>query len=295
MNHISNHTKSVEQLIARGLAISETEPSSNHLGFIGRSIVLATLPHRNPKELHYTKQNGPYRLSMLAHPDVGLPYGSLPRLVLVWLTTEAVKTQSRDIDLGDSMASFMRDLGIQPTGGKNGSIPRLKSQVEKLFGASITAVYNDGKRWAMKNVTPISRTNLWWETKNPEQLALFNSTVRLNEDFYQEIIANPIPVDKRALRALKQSPLSLDIYQWLTYRHSYTTKPVAISWSALENQFGANYTTTRKFKQKFAEAYKRVEAVYPGARLRPANEGDGVLLLPSRSHIKKKPKIIIDE
>ena len=46
-----------------------------------------------------------------------LPYGNLPRLVLAWVSTEAVRTQSRELVLGRSLAEFMRKLGMEDRSG----------------------------------------------------------------------------------------------------------------------------------------------------------------------------------
>lgn len=43
------------------------------------------------------------------------------------------------------------------------------------------------------------------------------SLKELGEDFFKMVTASPVPVDMRALRALKRSPLALDLYAWLTY------------------------------------------------------------------------------
>jgi hypothetical protein len=59
---------------------------------------------------------------------------------------------------------------------------------------------------------------LWWDVKKPEQATLWESWIELGEDFFNAVVAAPVPVDMRALRALKQSPLALDLYAWSTYR-----------------------------------------------------------------------------
>ena len=69
---------------------------------------------------------------------------------------------------------------------------------------------------------------LWWSPRDPEQQPLWNSVVVLSADFYDEFVAHAVPIDLRALRALRGSPLALDIYSWLTYRMSYLRKPCLI-------------------------------------------------------------------
>ena len=68
---------------------------------------------------------------------VGIPYGTIPRLLLFWITTEVVQKKRRRLELGESMASFMFELGLTPTGGRWGSIPHLREQMNRLFRAKI--------------------------------------------------------------------------------------------------------------------------------------------------------------
>ena len=42
---------------------------------------------------------------------IGYPYGTLPRLLLFWITREALRTNSPRIELGNSLAKFMEELG----------------------------------------------------------------------------------------------------------------------------------------------------------------------------------------
>ena len=43
-------------------------------------------------------------------------------------------------------------------------------------------------------------------------------SARLGEEFFNDIIRRPIPLDMHILRALTRSTLGLDLYQWLNYR-----------------------------------------------------------------------------
>ena len=54
---------------------------------------------------------------MVAGGGNKLPFGNLPRLILAWVSTEAVRTQSRELVLGRSLSEFMRTLGIYNSGG----------------------------------------------------------------------------------------------------------------------------------------------------------------------------------
>ena len=287
---MSHRQDIVSRLIAEALAIeAEEAKEAGALGYMARSMVQATLPHRSAPTTQYTRTNGTYTLVISAHPKIGLPYGSIPRLLLAWIGTEAVKSQDHVLVLSDSLSGFMRQLDLVPTGGRWGSITRLKEQVRRLFSCSVSCLYEGESMEAMKNFVIASETQFWWQPKNPDQASLFDSTITLSDSFFLELANNPVPVDLRALKALKQSPLALDIYCWLTYRMSYLKQQTEIPWQGLQGQFGGDYTRTRDFKRKFLEALKRVEIVYPALNV---DEGKhGLKLRPGKPHVKKVQKV----
>ena len=111
------------------VSASEADPD---LGFMARMMALCSLPRTNPGErIRYKRINGPYTLYMTAGGGCKLPYGNLPRLLLAWLSTEAVRTQSRKLVLGKSLSNFMRTLGIYNSGGNPQT--RLRNQMKRLF------------------------------------------------------------------------------------------------------------------------------------------------------------------
>jgi hypothetical protein len=290
-------SKQIDQLITDALAIeAEDAKEAGALGYMARGLVQATIPHSATSDAIFIRKNGNYTFS-ITNALGKLPYGPTPRLLLAWLATEAVTTQSPDLELGNNLSSFMRELGMVPTGGRWGNITRLKEQTKRLFGSSVHAHYSaknekTGKMetgLGLKNILIADEANLWWEPKTTEQSTLFTSTVTLSEKFYKEIIENPVPVDMRALKALRTSSMALDIYCWLTYRMSYLKKPTNIPWEGLQAQFGSGYPNdsqgTRNFKKKFLLQLKKVLVVYPEARV---GEGvSGLLVRPSKTHIPK--------
>lgn len=278
--------KSIDKFLAEAVAIEEeAAKEAGALGFMARSMVQATMPHRDPKTNEFERKNGNFTLTMLAPSRVGLPYGSTPRLLMAWLSTEAVRTRERTVILGDTLSEFMRALGMTPTGGRWGTITGLKKQATRLFSASITCLYDDNKMSAGKNFQIAEEYHLWWEPKEPEQAGLWQSTVTLNPTFYDELIKSPVPVDIRALKALKRSPMAIDVYCWLTYRMSYLKASTVIPWCLLQGQFGADIFRTRDFKVKFLEALHKVLIIYPEARLEPMD--NGLMLKPSPLHISR--------
>ena len=109
-----HHFTQVDQ-VNQLVAASEANPER---GFMARMMVLCSLPRTNPgNRKEYKRVNGPYRLYMQAGPETKLPFGNLPRLILAWLCTEVVRTQSREIVLGKSLSVFMRTLGVYSSAG----------------------------------------------------------------------------------------------------------------------------------------------------------------------------------
>ena len=279
--------KTIDALINQALAIEDEQAQeAGALGFMARAMVQATLPHRKIEGNEFTRVNGSYSMTIMAPSVIGLPYGTVPRLLLAWLTTEAVKTQHRELELGDSLSGFMRELGIVPTGGRWGSITRLKDQTRRLFSSSITAIYEKGAGFAVINQTVTDRAALWWDAKAPEQAGLWRSTVTLSENFFNEVIDRPVPIDMRAIKALKKSPMALDIYTWLTYRASYLKRPTVIPWASLALQFGSDYSRLRDFKQAFIDELKKVVLVYGRVQIEATELG--LVVKPSLTHISKK-------
>lgn len=278
---------SVERLINDALAIeSESALEAGALGFMARAMVQATLPHKKVDGNEFERRNGNFTLSLLAPSKIGLPYGTVPRLLLAWVTTEAVKTKTRELELGDSMAAFMGELGMSPTGGAKGDITRLKNQTRRLFASTVSASYEDANKVADMGYRLADESVLWWDAKSPEQAGLWRSSVTLSEKFFNEVIDRPVPIDMRAMKALKRSPMALDIYTWLTYRSSYLKRPTVIPWAALALQFGSNYAQVRQFKAAFLTELRKVVTVY--GRVQVEATDNGLMVKPSLTHIPRK-------
>lgn len=278
----------LEKLIEEALAIeTEEAKQAGAVGFMARALTQATMPHRAMPGCEFKRRNGSFLLSMLSPSDVGLPYGSIPRLLVSWVTTEAVRTKSSVLELGPSLSAFMAGLDLTPTGGRWGSITRLRDQMTRLFASSVTCIYDDRDKTGIFGVKMIKEARLWWNPKSPDEAPLWKSTLTLGTDFYEEVVKSPVPVDMRALKALKRSPMALDIYCWLTHRLSYLRKPAEIPWAALQMQFGAGYGRERDFKAAFLEHLRAVLVLYPEANVE--NGERGLLLKPSKPHVAQLP------
>ena len=122
---------------------------------------------------------------------------------------------------------------------------------------------------------------------------LWDSKIRLGEDFFNEIISHPVPLDMNTLTALKRSPLGLDLYLWLTYRTFTLRAPQRLSWANLYRQFGmtpdkaSDNLTVQNFRKDCLRELKKINLAWPDLNYSTAL---GVLiLLPSVPHISPHP------
>ena len=226
------------------------------IGFMARLLALCSLPRTNPGDrLQYVRRNGPYTLVLFSSGKTKLPYGTLPRLLLAWVCTEAVRTQSPVLVLGDSLSEFMRRLDIYSTsGGTTGGRTRLRNQMRRLFGCMVSLTYEDARVEATMNA-PIARTTeYWWSEHQPDARSLWESRIELGADFFNEIIRNPVPLDLHILKSLSRSPLGLDLYLWLTYRTFGLTRSLRLTWRQIYEQFGSDPAKASKVAQ---QAFRR--------------------------------------
>lgn len=280
----------VRELIETHLAIeAQDAKSAGSLGFMTRSLAIATLPHRKTADFRFVRRNGDFTLTMMtAHPQ-GLPYGTLPRLLLTWVCTEVAQKRERVLSLGNNLASYLAELGLHNTGGKRGDITRLKHAMTTLFSSVISCHYEGKDSFVLQNVLLADKVD-WWTPQNPEEAGQWQSSLMLSEPFFKECIEHVLPFDMRAVRGLRQSPLALDIYVWLTYRMSYLSKRTTIPWVALAGQFGSGYAMTeqglRDFKRAFLRELKHVLVIYPQAKV--SDGVNGLVMYPSPPHVAYK-------
>ncbi|PWT80798.1 MAG: plasmid encoded RepA protein [Acidobacteria bacterium] len=281
-----------QRLIDAATAIRD-QPDAVERAFMARQLIICTLPHTDPGDIElWSRRSWNAVLGIQPGFDletgrkIGFPYGTIPRLLLYWITTEVQHRKNRTdltidekrtLQLGRRLADFMRTVGLSPeTGrGKRGDAKRLHDQMERLFRARISFQSSgdgpgrDGtcrRRWLDMEVAPLGE--LWWNPKRPDQGTLWQSWIQLGEQFYDALAVSSAPVDMRALKALRRSPLALDLYAWVCYS-IYTIvqnrlPPQFVAWSVLARQLGADYGTVNDFQKKAAPILRKIRLLYPG-------------------------------
>jgi hypothetical protein len=235
------------------------------------------------------RKNGDYTLWIQGGPQ-GIPYGAYPRLFVIWLTSEAVRTGSRRITTGANFSEFCRKINIDRSRGKNGAGRRLIEQADRLLSSRAAFITGDLDGAHSKTTEFLSFaeefTLFFDHSENGQQNSLFQSEIVLTEKFFNEITAHCIPLDLRAVLSLQQSPLELDIYQWLAYRMFSLRKPSHPTWKQLHNQFGSNYGRMVDFRANFLKALESVKNVYHKANVEVKTEG--LVLHPSPTPVPKR-------
>ena len=269
---------------------SEADPDR---GFMARLMALCCLPRANPGNRHqYKRVNGPFKLIMVAGGDNKLPFGNLPRLLLAWVCTEAVQTQSRELVLGKSLSKFMRELGVYNSGGNPQT--RLRNQMNRLFGCTVSLIYEGNSGFARVTSPVADKHEFWWNERKPDEPSLWDSKIELGEKFFNEIINHPVPLDMNTLKALKRCSLGLDLYLWLTYRTFTLKRPVRITWRQLYRQFDANSTKTpdkqriKFFRRKVLRELKKIKIAWPDVNY--ATDPGVLILYPSTPAIEPSPR-----
>ena len=196
---------------------------------------------------------------------LGLPYGEKPRLVLIHLASEAVRTGSPVVDVEGSMTAFARSLGLDTNGR---SLRTLKEQLARLAAATVRMGVVEGGRAVQVNTQFVSAFDLWFPA-HAEQRTLWPSTVRLSEEYFRSLGKHAVPLDHRAVGLLSGSSMALDVYVWLAQRlHRVPVgRSQLVPWVSLYEQFGQGFGRIRDFRRRFLQTLDQVKVAYPNARL----------------------------
>jgi hypothetical protein len=283
--------KLVRLLNASAEIAQQSAHDSGAIFFLPRYSAMVSMPHSRPIENEFIVKNGALQLSMIAPSLSGLPYGSLPRLMLAFLTTQAVKKKSRHIAIDQNFSTFMGAFGIRATGGTTGSISGFKRQLASLLSTSFHTRWDGQIHTKLTNMPIADEAMLWWTSDSTNDVSKKQSHFVLGEKFFNDVRASAIPVDMRALLALKGSSLAIDIYVWLTHKMYGVNLNFGrpIPWTRLQEQFAPGFATDAKgnwnFKRNFIQQLKSVKLIYPAANVHCCTLG--VTLKPSSTHIPK--------
>lgn len=233
------------------------------------------LPYRNPGDdvTMWQQKQGNAHLAVSATPYLnpktsqyevlGIPYGTKARLILAHINTEAIRTQSSIINVEDSMTAFIKGLGLSTDGR---TVREVKEQLRRLSASTLSVGFTDGIQSVQVDFKIVKAFDLWFP-KNGSQRVLWPSTVKLTDDYFNSLMNHAVPLDERALAALSNNAMAMDIYSWLAQRlHRIPAgKPNFVPWASLKEQFGQGYERMDNFKAVFRKTLDMALKQYPWA------------------------------
>ena len=215
--------------------------------------------------------------------DCPLPYGTKPRLTLLHLCSEAVRTKSPHIDVSAGIKPFLASLGIQLSGQNWRSF---LNQMGYLAASEMAFAWSSNGRITQTRVNPIETFSAW-ESRTETQHTFWPDQIELSPKFFETLVEHAVPLDPRAIHALQSSALAMDVYAWLAHRLYRVRRRdgVKLSWANLRDQFGHEYAASKDFKKEFRPALRKALCVYPDAHV--SEEAGGIRLYASPPPIKK--------
>lgn len=290
-------TRSEERLLTAATEIAMDAPEGEDMAFMHSIMCQVGLPRSKVEGTSFERNSGGAGLLVEAGKlwdgkkfvQQPIPYGPMPRLMLAWMNTYAVRFNTPEIPVGDSASEFLRMLGKNTNGGTRGTFPTFKRQVQALSACRITLGFNAGGRAHTYEGKPIKHFDAWL-SGTEAQRPLWPGTVTFSQEYYDTLKDHAVPLDMRAFMALKGSALALDVYAWMAQRlHRIEGRPIILHWANLREQFGQEYqgkNADKDFKTKFLIALRAVQAVYPEAKVKKVN--GGLMLLASPPPIPYK-------
>ena len=279
-------SKAERQAIDAAASIMAEEES--RLGITHAGFAMTSLPHKRIKEGLWKREG--HRTTLLIESGrsrggslIGVPYGSIARLILLYLQTEAVRTNSPEVELGRSMKSWMGRMSLT-TGGKTYQL--VTEQARRISACRLT-FFTDRENGAeaRHNGAFVQDAITFASVIDDDQPTLWQDRVRLDPSFWQSLRDHPVPVREEAIRAIGTRSLAIDVYIWLAYRLHALNKSTPISWPAIHTQFGAGFRLVRQIKPTFMEALDLALAVYPEAHVDADKQG--LVLHPSPPAVPK--------
>lgn len=246
---------------------------SDRAEFLHTTLCQVGLPRRQTEGRSFERNSGNAGISIEAGKlylrgrwvEQPLPYGVRPRLVLIHLCSEAVRTKSPTVEVGQSAREFLQRLGVDDNGD---GYARFRSQMEALAACRMTIGFSTADKDVTISTQPISEFVAWVQ-HDQKSLGLWPGEMTLSAEFFASLSEHAVPLDGRAIHALQKSALQLDVYCWLAQRLCRVRKAdgVKVSWRNMRDQFGQEYRTPKDFKREMKAALGKVLAVYPDAKV----------------------------
>jgi hypothetical protein len=274
--------RQLKHLAAIQLVRDQRDTGRQELAYSARPFVLCGLPLRKPAEKHlaYTRRNGRFSLTIVAHPQFGLPYGQ-DRLIPIWISTLALRQKSRLVRF--PYLSDMLDYFELPKTGYY--YARLAKAFQRLFAATIFFGTEAQQQqhaildWVRFHF--FDRVHLWYNREGVADSSTANNLenlITLSDAFYNEIQQHAIPIERRVVAALSNAPGALDLYTWLVWRtwrvNNGPTHIPLFGAQGLCQQLGTTeYSRERAYREKMSIWLTQVKLWWPKCPARLSDDG----------------------
>jgi hypothetical protein len=259
------------RIIDAAIEIGECTPDA--VEFMHSVLCQVGLPRARTEARFFERSNGSASIAIEAgrlHKagkwvEMPLPYGAKPRLALLHISSEAVRTRSGHIEIGESLHDFLKTLELSINGR---TYVEMKRQIENLAACRMLLGMSTPTKDVTIETKPIEHFEAWL-SYDGKQRSMWPGYLELSPRFLETLLAHAVPLDPRAIHGLQKSALALDAYTWLAHRLCRVRKPggVKLSWANLRQQFGQEYACSKDFKKEFKAALFKVRGVYPTARI----------------------------
>src|SRR3954452_5593655 len=196
---------------------------SQNLGITYSGFCLTGFPHKRLPDTEMWEKRG-HNVTLLVEPGrlkigsglptlFGVPYGARARMILIYLQTQAIRTDSPKVRLGRSMRDWMGRMGIA-VGGETARA--LRDQARRIAACSIkffwTSTDIKGRLSDGFELGSIIRSGLFFRDEEKSHEILFDDAVMIDDVFFQALRKHPVPLLESSIKQLKDKSMSLDIY-----------------------------------------------------------------------------------
>jgi hypothetical protein len=274
-----------EELFDLAHAMHRKEPVP---AFLHSALCAMSLPTRRPtgddEFKPIIRQDRNYSLAITPKPrlvrqpdgqvelvNLGVPFGSYPRIILIHILSQAVRKQTRNIYLGGSFRDMMRRFGYEGASrGQRGQTDLLREQLDRLLACEWMIHWAHEDAATLESAFKVNEVKLSHDysgLNSPD--GSFNRELRLSETFYEHLRDHAVRFDMNAVHALRRKPTAIDLYSYLSYRLPRIPqgKTVELDYEQLGAHIGNNIADKAKLRQTIKRTLEVVATVYGHAQI----------------------------
>lgn len=280
--------KQTRRLLDQIVASAQARQYEEQEQLVGlRPLIMCGIPLRRLKESYYTRQNGPYRVEIISHPKLGVPYGQ-DRLIPIFLATlfSALGCPEDNKIRFLYARDILRLFGL-PENGQH--YKRLKEGFWRWNRTMVSLesrfVTKRGKEGCKREkFILIPQGHLWHQEKEADELP---NEISLDARWADEIRKHPIPIDLQTVKALAAYSGALDFYCWQIWRCYNLTEEARVPLlgdTGLFAQIGCFAgQPAKELKRRLKEWQTRIKALWPDCPNTFSRDGKAFLLQPCKA------------